>query len=265
MKEQSLFKNVVKRYLSISFFIVLLLFLWDLFVTGSTRINMDLFSLLHEIFISISFWTVFNVIIIFLWSFNYKNFKLSIQNSISRKKFFKIKIKLILFFTIISCVFNLLENLMDKFIFNISMNELYSKQYNNYFNSISIFLMTFFVIFFFILLANTWGSFLSLFSNIWKFIIHIFMISIFVSFCFLLVNPTYHDIFSKIMLSINADFVLDFVSGFIDGFNHHPAIQNNYSNITIYNPNLTLLFLIIMSAIFLIINYKLTKLQQVNR
>ncbi|WP_105957150.1 hypothetical protein [Apilactobacillus quenuiae] len=270
MKEQILFKHITKKYLFISSLVVLLLFLWDLFITGITRTDMDLFSLLHEVFISIPLWTVFNLIIILLFVFNYKNFKLAIQNSISRKNFFKLKIKLILFFSVISDLFNLLENLIDKFIFHISMDELYSKQYDNYFNinfynTISIFLMTFFVIFFFILVFNTWGSFLSLFSNLWKFIIHIFMISMFISFCFLLSNPSYYDIFAKIMISINANFVLDLVSGFIAGFNNQPLIQNNYSGVAMYNPNFTLVCLIIMFSIFLIANYKITKLQQLNR
>ncbi|TPR39363.1 hypothetical protein [Apilactobacillus micheneri] len=269
MKEQEIFKNVLKKYLSISFGIIFLLFLWEIFITETTR-QLNLFNLLHEIFISTPFGITFNIILLLIFSFSYKNFKLSIQNSISRRKYFIIKCKLILLFSIISVCFNLLESFIDKFIFHIYADNFYSHQYDSYFridifNQTSNFLITLFVMIFFILLLNTWGSFLSLFSAFWKFIFHIFFISMFLSCCLLLSDQVYYNIFSRFMVSINSSFILDFLFGFIDGINNKPASQINYKDIIIYNPTCIILFLIIISSILFLINYKLTKLKQVNR
>lgn len=244
MKELVLYKNLIKRYLFYLLIFSSILFITDLFFN-----NMPIIEMISSISNYIFFYTAL------IFSFNYYLFKIFISNGISRQKLYKIKIYLLLSFSIIINMIGFIINLFKFNILDKTHYGLYYQLYFHFFNSYTINIISMFIvglisIMLVILLINTLGTLLSIFNVIGKIITFIctyFVLTIILSFI---------GIYSELLGGSNN---VQYIFALITGLNS--ATRNGYNG----NPiNISITFIICI-IVLLIINYKLTKITQVRK
>ncbi|UQS85159.1 hypothetical protein MOO46_00720 [Apilactobacillus apisilvae] len=251
MKEKALFKAISKRNYFWATLIVLFVLLLDIVFSRSLS---DGF--LNNIN---SFPTIFTLCLLILLSKNYDNFKIAIQNGINRKKFWKMKMWLVLSSSFTLSVFSFVVQIFRFNINDISSSDWFFYNYSNFFSNnildtIFMFISELFLAFFIMMLVNTWGSFMSLFNRLWKTIIYVSIIGSFIAFGISLNQTIIYNVFDYLVFSHS--------NGINNFFHLILGISNNGSN---NNPINLIITLLVCTIILSAINYGVTKLQQVNR
>lgn len=253
MKVKNLFLKLSKHNLIMSSLIVLFIAVLDFIFSG----NMSQSNIWSNVN---SFPIIFSICLFILSSINYSNFNLSVQVGISRNNLWKIKLYVLLFNAFISSLFTFtITIIVYKFKHNM-LNSFYINTYfdffdNNLLNILFMFITTFITLIFILMVFNTWGSFISLFNRLWKFVIYIGIFGSFIAF----------------IISMNQRIIFDFVYKYL--FDTYSGTWQclryvtgmNAQNTSANNPIHPIITLIILSIILSIMNYGLTKLQQVNR
>ncbi|GAA6237579.1 hypothetical protein [Apilactobacillus micheneri] len=199
-----------------------------------------------------------------LLSRNYASFKLSIQNGISRKRFWHSKTVLIISSAFFANLFGFIITMMFYLFDKSKLNSFYIDNYFHFFNSyiinfIFMFITGFCMMLFLLLLFNTWGSLMSLFNHIVKIIIYLILFSLMISFFIGITHEGFYEYFVNLMDNMHVESIFKFLSGFntIDIDKRH-LLSNA-------NPINAISTLFVSSLILGCINYQVTKFQQVNR
>lgn len=246
MKELILYKNLIKRYL-----LYLLIFSCIFGLINLIFNHSLLFPLLH----SISYYLYGYTIV--LVSLNYYLFRLSISSGISRNRLYKLKLYVLSTITVIINMLMFSINLFSYILNNKQTNSIYMNLYFGFFNNIiinfiSMFIIGFITIFFILILFNTFGTLLSLFNSLGKFIT--FVVIYAMTHIALISFSIYYFVFGF------KDINLQTIFNLITGLNASTAGDGNTGNPI--NIAITLiLFILILS----ITNYKLTKMNQIRK
>lgn len=246
MKELALYKNLIKRYL-----FYLLIFSCVFGLTNLILNRSPLFPLLH----SISYYLYGYTIV--LVSLNYYLFRLSISSGISRNRLYKLKLYLLSTITVIINIFMFSINLFSYILNNKQTDSIYMNLYFGFFNNIiinfiSMFVVGFISIFFIMILFNTFGTLLSLLNSLGKFIT--FVIVYAMTHIGLISFSIYYFVFGFKNINLQPTFNL------ITGLNTSTAGDGNTGN-----PINIVITLILLILILSIINYKLTKMNQIRK
>ncbi|TPR18507.1 hypothetical protein DY138_05350 [Apilactobacillus timberlakei] len=256
MKSKSLFKKINQQNLFICLLVIAFICFSNIIFGGFSK---DTFlKMLNSLSSCLGF------CFIVLLSRNYGNFKLSIQNGMSRKQFFKSKMFIIIFSAFLSSLFSYIITIIIYILDKSYLSSFYISNYFQFFNSyildlIFMFIADFCMMLFLIVFFNTFGSLMSLFNRMVKFFIYLLLIGLTVSFFIGIAHEGFYEYFVRIMDNFHVVSVFKFISGFntIDIDQRHSLANANPIN--------AILTLLISSSILSFISYKITKLQQVNR
>ncbi|TPR17806.1 hypothetical protein [Apilactobacillus timberlakei] len=256
MKSKLLFKKINQQNLFICLLIIAFICFSNIIFGGFSK---DIFL---KILNSLS--GCVGLCFIVLLSRNYGNFKLSIQNGMSRKQFFKSKMFIIIFSAFLSSLFSFIITIIIYILDKSYLSSFYISNYFQFFNSyilnlIFMFIADFCMMLFLIVFFNMFGSLMSLFNRMVKLYIYLLLISLTVSFFIGIAHEGFYEYFVRIMDNLHVVSIFKFISGFntIDIDQRHSLANANPIN--------AILTLLISSSILSCISYKITKLQQVNR
>ncbi|WP_105957149.1 hypothetical protein [Apilactobacillus quenuiae] len=256
MKSRSLFKKINQQNLFICLLVIVFICFSNVIFGGPSK---DTFFIILN-----SLSACVGLCFIVLLSRNYGNFKLAIQSGISRNQFWKVKMIVIIFSAFLSSIFSFIITMIIYTFDKSYLSSFYISSYFQFFNVyilnlIFMFIAYFCMMLFLIVLLNTWGSLMSLFNRMVKFIIYLLLIGLMISFFIGIAHEGFYEYFVRIMDDLHVVPIFKFISGFktIDIDQRH-ALANA-------NPINAILTLLASSFVLSCINYKITKLQQLNR
>ncbi|MGQ2283100.1 hypothetical protein [Apilactobacillus kunkeei] len=187
-------------------------------------------------------------------SFNYRRFKLAMQNGVSRKTFWKAKMLFIFKAAFIVNVVNIIVSFI-----NIKMGpsetyiyfQIFDKAFNNVFiQSFSMFITDYVALLFIFISMNTFGTMASLMNKFGKAIFYSIGIVTYMILTNLLTQYSSRKLISKFFDRINGDAILNFI---FDIKSKSPK------------PYMLILIMIILAIIAALFNLLFTKLEQVKR